>query len=227
MSTTITSLLNSLHTHLQSQTQLLPTLHAQLGLPPTALTDELTTLQQQLTQCIESQIDLRRKQVDEWMGRCAEVESQCIRYGNALGGHVKATGGSVGEIRKEQVLPRRFEIISEYQEKLRQVRITHSNEPPWDYGGYMRSCALRTLLRSSPAVVPFRRLRKHTFVLCADICYFSALPHEIRTALDPDRPSHHTIKYPWSRLLLSRRTGPHTSSRRGRVRLLVTSRCDP
>ena len=121
--TTITSLLNSLHTHLQSQTQLLPALHAQLGLPPSALTDELTALQQQLTQCIESQIDLRRKQVDQWMERCAEVENQCIRYGNALGGHVKATGGSVGEIRKEQVLPRRFEIVSEYHEKLRQVRI--------------------------------------------------------------------------------------------------------
>ncbi|TFY62235.1 hypothetical protein EVJ58_g3992 [Rhodofomes roseus] len=121
MSTTITSLLNSLHTHLQSQTQLLPTLHAQLGLPPTALTDELATLQHQLTECIESQIDLRRKQVDEWMKRCADIENQCIRYGNALGGHVKTTGGSVGEIRKEQVLPRRFEIASEYQEKLRQL----------------------------------------------------------------------------------------------------------
>ncbi|KAH9829873.1 microtubule associated protein-domain-containing protein [Rhodofomes roseus] len=121
MSTTITSLLNSLHTHLQSQTQLLPTLHAQLGLPPTALTDELATLQHQLTECIESQIDLRRKQVDEWLKRCADIENHCIRYGNALGGHVKTTGGSVGEIRKEQVLPRRFEIASEYQEKLRQL----------------------------------------------------------------------------------------------------------
>ncbi|KAI0946534.1 hypothetical protein AcW1_009974 [Taiwanofungus camphoratus] len=121
MSTTITSLLNSLHTHLQSQTQILPTLHAQLGLPPTALTDELSTLQQQLTECIERQIDLRRKQVSEWMGKCSEVEEECIRYGKALGGHVKASGNSVGEIRKEQILPKRFEIISEYQEKLRQL----------------------------------------------------------------------------------------------------------
>ncbi|RPD65486.1 hypothetical protein L226DRAFT_456522 [Lentinus tigrinus ALCF2SS1-7] len=120
MSTTITSLLNSLHTHLQSQTQLLPTLHAQLGLPPTALHDELSTLQQQLTQCIESQIDLRRKQVDGWMEKCALVEEECLRYGRALGGHLKSSGPSVGEIRKEQVLPRRFELISEFQEKLRQ-----------------------------------------------------------------------------------------------------------
>lgn len=122
MSTTITSLLNSLHTHLQSQTQLLPTLHSQLGLPPTALHDELAALQQQLTQCVESQINLRRKQVDEWMEKCALVEDDCIRYGRALGGHLKSSGSSVGEIRKEQVLPRRFELISEYQEKLRQVR---------------------------------------------------------------------------------------------------------
>ncbi|KAI0360677.1 hypothetical protein OH77DRAFT_1470873 [Trametes cingulata] len=120
MSTTITSLLNSLHTHLQSQTQLLPTLHAQLGLPPTALHDELSALQQQLTQCIESQIDLRRRQVDEWMEKCGLVEEECLRYGRALGSHLKSSGPSVGEIRKEQVLPRRFEMISEYQEKLRQ-----------------------------------------------------------------------------------------------------------
>ncbi|EIW55715.1 uncharacterized protein TRAVEDRAFT_38910 [Trametes versicolor FP-101664 SS1] len=120
MSTTITSLLNSLHTHLQSQTQLLPTLHAQLGLPPTALHDELSTLQQQLTQCIESQIDLRRKQVDQWMEKCSIIEDECLRYGRALGAHLKSSGPSVGEIRKEQVLPRRFEMISEFQEKLRQ-----------------------------------------------------------------------------------------------------------
>ena len=123
MSTTITSLLNSLHTHLQSQTQLLPTLHAQLGLPPTALHDELATLQQQLTQCVESQIDLRRKQVDEWMEKCAVVEEECLRYSRALGGHLKSSGPSVGEIRKEQVLPCRFQLITDYQEKLRQVSL--------------------------------------------------------------------------------------------------------
>ncbi|EKM53255.1 uncharacterized protein PHACADRAFT_124758 [Phanerochaete carnosa HHB-10118-sp] len=119
--TTITSLLNSLHTHLQSQTQLLPTLHNQLGLPQTALADDLSALQRQLAECVESQIDLRRMQVDEWMGRCDAVERECVRYTKALGGHVKATGSSVGEVRKEQVLPRRFDMISEYQEKLRQL----------------------------------------------------------------------------------------------------------
>ena len=121
--TTITSLLNSLHTHLQSQTQLLPTLHSQLGLPATALADDLSTLQQQLTQCVETQIDSRRKQVDEWMQKCGDVEEECIRYSKALGSHMKTVSSSVGEVRKELVLPKRFEMISECQEKLRQVRI--------------------------------------------------------------------------------------------------------
>ena len=79
------------------------------------------------------------------MERCAEVESECIRYGNALGGHVKATGGSVGEIRKEQVLPRRFEIISEYQEKLRQVRTVQLIEFTWRYGAPFRPSVHRQL----------------------------------------------------------------------------------
>lgn len=122
-SVALTSLLNSLHTHLQSQTQLLPTLHAQLGLPTTAIEDELTALQQQLAECVEARVDVRRKQVDEWMGRCDEVERVCVRYCAALGAHVKVAGSSVGERRKEMVLPRRYQMVSEYQEKLRQVSI--------------------------------------------------------------------------------------------------------
>lgn len=89
--------------------------------PPTALADDLSTLQRQLTECVESQVNARRAQVDEWMERCDEVQNACVRYGRALGGHVKATGSCVGEIGREGVLPRRFEMITEYQEKLRQV----------------------------------------------------------------------------------------------------------
>ncbi|TFK37089.1 microtubule associated protein-domain-containing protein [Crucibulum laeve] len=120
-SVTLTSLLNSLHTHLQTQTQLLPTLHAQLGLPPTALEDELLALQQELMQSVEKQIETRRKQVNQWMEKCDAVENECVRYSKALGGNIKATGSSVGELRKEMVLPRRYEMVSEYQEKLRQL----------------------------------------------------------------------------------------------------------
>ncbi|KAJ3534779.1 hypothetical protein NMY22_g6771 [Coprinellus aureogranulatus] len=118
---TLTSLLNSLHSHLQQQTQLLPTLHAQLGLPSTALEDDLKDLQEQLIRGVERQIDLRRNQVDEWMGKCDAVESICLRYTKALGGNIKATGSSLGEIRKEQSLPRRYELVTEFQEKLRQA----------------------------------------------------------------------------------------------------------
>ncbi|KAG6833143.1 hypothetical protein H0H87_010857 [Tephrocybe sp. NHM501043] len=120
-SLTLTALLNSLHTHLQTQTQLLPTLHAQLGLPPTSLEDELKELHQQLMQSVESQIELRRNEVDGWVQKCEAVEVQCLRYSKALGGNIKATGSSVGELRKVLVLPKRFEMVSEHQEKLRQV----------------------------------------------------------------------------------------------------------
>ncbi|KAG6890033.1 hypothetical protein C0995_012490 [Termitomyces sp. Mi166 len=120
-STALTALLNSLHTHLQTQTQLLPTLHAQLGLPPSALEDDLKDLQKQLMESVENQIEQRRKEVDHWNEKCETVEAECLRYSKALGGNVKATGSSVGELRKVLVLPKRFEMVSEHQEKLRQA----------------------------------------------------------------------------------------------------------
>jgi len=120
----LTSLLNSLHSHLQQQTQLLPALHSQLGLPHTSLADELSALEQELTACVERQIDLRRKQVDEWMEKCAAVESDCGRYSKALGGHIKVAGSGIGELRKEHVLPKRYDALAEHQERLRQVSTT-------------------------------------------------------------------------------------------------------
>lgn len=118
---TISALLNSLHTHLQTQTQLLPTLHAQLGLPQSALTDELSALQQKLTSCVEQQIESRREEVEKWISKCDSGEKECTRYTKALGGHVKAIGASLGELRKQQVLPVRHEMVNQYQEKLNQV----------------------------------------------------------------------------------------------------------
>ena len=117
----LTSLLNSLHSHLQQQTQLLPALHSQLGLPHTSLADELSALEQELTACVERQIDLRRKQVDEWMQKCSVVENDCGRYSKALGGHIKVTGSGMGELKKEHVLPKRYDALTEHQERLRQV----------------------------------------------------------------------------------------------------------
>ncbi|KAF9493718.1 hypothetical protein BDN71DRAFT_1449968 [Pleurotus eryngii] len=117
----LTALLDSLHTHLQTQTRILPTLHAQLGLPPSTLQDELNALKDHLIQSVESQVEGRRKEVDDWMVKCDGVEGECLKYCKSLGGNIKATGTTLGELRKEQVLPRRFELVSEHQEKLRQL----------------------------------------------------------------------------------------------------------
>jgi protein regulator of cytokinesis 1 len=117
----LTSLLDSLHTHIQHQTQLLPTLHAQLGLPPTAIEDELKSLKQQLVEGIERQVNVRRKEVDTWVEKCELMENECIRYSKALGGNTKVTGISVAELKKEPVLPKRYEMVATHQEKLRQV----------------------------------------------------------------------------------------------------------
>lgn len=118
---TISDLLTSLHTHLQTQTQLLPTLHAQLGLPQSALTDELSSLHQRLAVAVEEQIHARREEVDNWMKKCDVVERECLKYTKALGGHAKVISTSVGELRKQQVLPVRHEMLNQYQEKLDHV----------------------------------------------------------------------------------------------------------
>jgi hypothetical protein len=81
----------------------------------------LKSLQTELLASVEVQVDKRRKEVEYWMELCVGIEHQCVRYTKALGGNIKATDSSIGELRKEQALPRRHDLISEYQEKLRQV----------------------------------------------------------------------------------------------------------
>ncbi|KAF7303775.1 hypothetical protein MIND_00607100 [Mycena indigotica] len=117
---TFTNLLNTLQSALSSELQLLPTLNAQLG-RPAALEDDISSLQDQLVRCVEACVEERRKEVDNWMGKCELVEQQCVNYTKALGGNIKATGSSLGELRKQQVLPVRYDMVSEYQEKLRQL----------------------------------------------------------------------------------------------------------
>lgn len=80
-------------------------------------------------QSVESQIDVRRKEVDEWMGKCSGVEDVCVRYGKALGANVKVAGASIGELRKEQVLPKRYQLVTAQQEKLRQVSVECTSDP--------------------------------------------------------------------------------------------------
>ncbi|KAG0695421.1 hypothetical protein DFH29DRAFT_880070 [Suillus ampliporus] len=73
-----------------------------------------------LTKAVESQIEVRRKQVDDWIGKCEGVESGCARYSRALGTHAKVAG-SLSDLKAEKVLPRRYEGATVYQEKLRQM----------------------------------------------------------------------------------------------------------
>ena len=55
------------------------------------------------------------------MERCVVVENDCVRYSKALGGHIKVAGSGIGELRKEHVLPKRYDALTEHQERLRQV----------------------------------------------------------------------------------------------------------
>ncbi|KAG6890335.1 hypothetical protein C0992_002318 [Termitomyces sp. T32_za158] len=120
----LTALLNSLHTHLQIQTQLLPTLHAQLGLPPSALEEELKDLEKQLMQSVERQIEQRQKEVDHWSEKCEIVEAECLRYSKALGGNIKPTGSSVGELRKVLIYHTKFEQLSTLTNRLKSLSRT-------------------------------------------------------------------------------------------------------
>lgn len=103
MATTVDSLLTSLQSHLTSQTPLIPTFHSQLGLPPTALTDELSELHAALVDCVDKKIDERRQEVSQWMEKCDFHESECVKLGRALGSHAKVVTSSVGELRKQHV----------------------------------------------------------------------------------------------------------------------------
>jgi protein regulator of cytokinesis 1 len=107
MSLTAETLLASLHEHLAFHTALLPQLHAQLGLPTTALATELEELRAILADAVEARVERRRKDVAMWAERCDELEKRCKDYSVALGG--PSIAGSikgvkpVAELRKEQV----------------------------------------------------------------------------------------------------------------------------
>jgi hypothetical protein len=81
----LNSLLTALQTHLQAQTQLLPDLHARLGLPPSALEDELAALEERLAACVAGPVAARAQEVTEWTARCAAAEAAARRHAAALG----------------------------------------------------------------------------------------------------------------------------------------------
>ncbi|KAG8880514.1 hypothetical protein FRB98_005042 [Tulasnella sp. 332] len=122
MALTPESLITALQQHLAQHATLLPALHSQLGLAPSALTMELERLQTTLSDVVEGQITRRRQEVDAWMGKCKEVEAECLELVKCLGGNARSSQQqSVGELRKIQILPRRYEQLVAFQERLLQL----------------------------------------------------------------------------------------------------------
>lgn len=141
MALTPESLIASLQQSLSHHATLLPALHAQLGLAPSALTMELEQLQSTLRDVVECQITKRRQEVDDWMGRCDGIERECLDLVACLGGHARTGQKSVGELRKvqvrttvalvglkqvlkstSQVLPQRHEQLVSHKEQLCKVK---------------------------------------------------------------------------------------------------------
>ncbi|KAG1813548.1 uncharacterized protein BJ212DRAFT_397221 [Suillus subaureus] len=85
------------------------------GLPQTAPEDELQTLQHTLIKAIKSQIEVRRKQVEDWIGKC-EGGSGCARYSKALATYAEVAGW-FSDLKAEKVSPRRYESAIVYQQK--------------------------------------------------------------------------------------------------------------
>ena len=134
------SLVKELLPQITLQTAQLPTIHTQLGLAPSALEEDLETLQKALLKTVEGVVHARQKEVEEWADRCDKLEDSCIRLSKALCPSAKSVDGTVGELRKQlvsllssshglfwltllmlcscQVYPRRFELLTEQEDKL-------------------------------------------------------------------------------------------------------------
>ncbi|KAF8987032.1 hypothetical protein BDZ89DRAFT_1055538 [Hymenopellis radicata] len=86
----ITEFLNSLHSHLQAQSHLLPSLHDQLGLPVSALEEELAAIKQILIDSVEAQIESRRQKSKFVPYQAGELST--------LSSHLHAMARVLGEI---------------------------------------------------------------------------------------------------------------------------------
>ncbi|CAE6385895.1 unnamed protein product [Rhizoctonia solani] len=138
MSLTAETLLASLHEHLAFHTALLPQLHAQLGLPPTALATELQELRTVLADAVEERVERRKRDVAMWAEKCDDLERRYKDYSVALGGPSIAGTikglKSVAELRKEQNYPKRYELLEKnltlvarvHSTKLEQLQALHA-----------------------------------------------------------------------------------------------------
>ncbi len=101
MALTPEEVLQSLNGRLSDYIKSLPALHAQLGLPGSALAVELERTQSALCDVVDAQLTARQNQVDEFMNQCSRVEKDCLDLVKCLGSNARTP--SVGELRKIQV----------------------------------------------------------------------------------------------------------------------------
>lgn len=111
------SLVSVLVPHISQQTLLLPSLHAQLGLPPSALEADLSALREALLKTVEECVNTRKKEISDWSDRCDAVEARCRRLENAMG----RRAASLVELKKVDVYPKRHEQLSAQEDKLHQL----------------------------------------------------------------------------------------------------------
>ncbi|PVF98682.1 hypothetical protein CPB86DRAFT_814523 [Serendipita vermifera] len=111
------SLVSVLVPHISQQTLLLPTLHAQLGLPPSALESDLADLREALLKTVEDCVSNRKKEITQWEAKCEGVEARCRRLENAMG----RRAASLAELKKQTVYPVRHEQLSAQEDKLNQL----------------------------------------------------------------------------------------------------------
>lgn len=98
------AVVSALLPYLTLQTSKLPTLHAQLGLPASALQSDLLALRDALLKTVEDCVSTRQKEIQDWADRCDGVEDACSSLMKALGSHAKnGLMSSFGDLRKQLV----------------------------------------------------------------------------------------------------------------------------
>ncbi|KZO94497.1 hypothetical protein CALVIDRAFT_538955 [Calocera viscosa TUFC12733] len=113
---TPSTLLPALQVPLLTLTHSLPALHRQLGLPPSALEEDLGQLRDALLSAIDHQLERRKEEVREWEGRCLGVERKVGGLRSKVGAWGKGVAEASGE--DNEILPRRLELLTQQEHKL-------------------------------------------------------------------------------------------------------------
>jgi len=95
-------LLDSLVEPLTAQVHQLPAIHAQLGLPSSAIAADLDKLRVVLSDAIEAEIQQRRSEVKGWLERCDKVERDCnvLAKSTGLDKSEDSPTSTISELRK-------------------------------------------------------------------------------------------------------------------------------